>query len=55
MKRITIEITDNEWKELSDTLKHELGEPLSDEEIENIVKKDIVKYIRETYIRSLGV
>lgn len=55
MKEIVISLTDDEWRELSDTLRHEFGEPLSDEKVENIMKKDVVKYIRETYIRSLGV
>ena len=54
MKRITIELTDGEWKELCDTLRHELGEPLRDEEIENIVKKEAVKFVRDVYIHALG-
>lgn len=54
MKQIVVSLTDDEWKELSDTLRHEFGEPLSDEEIENIVKKEIAKFVRDTYIRSFG-
>jgi hypothetical protein len=54
MKRITIELTDYEWKEISDTLRHELGEPLRDEEIKNIVKKEVERFIRDTYIHSLA-
>lgn len=54
MKEIIISITDEEWKELSDTVRHEIGEPLSDDEIENIVKKEARKFIHDTYIRSLA-
>lgn len=54
MKQIVISLTDNEWKELADTVRHELGEPLSDDEIENIVRRDIAKFIRDDYLRALG-
>ena len=54
MKRIAIELTDDEWKELSDTVRREFGEPLSDEQIESIVKKEAVKFIREIYLHALG-
>ena len=54
MKRIAIELTDDEWKELCDTFRHEFGEPLSDEEIERIVKREVVKLIREIYLHALG-
>jgi len=54
MKRITIELTDDEWKELLCTVRHEFGELLSEDEIENIVKREIEKFIRDTYIRSLA-
>ena len=53
-KRIIIELKDNAWKEMCDTVQHELGEPLGDDEIENIVKKGVAKFIHETYIRGLG-
>ncbi len=36
MKQITIFLTDDEWKELVDTARHELGEAMSDEEIERL-------------------
>ena len=55
MKQIIISLTDEEWKELLDSVRHEFGEPLSDDKVEEIVKKDVVNFIRETYIRSLGV
>ena len=53
MKQIIISLTDDEWKELLDSVRHEFGEPLSDNEVEQIVKKDVVSFIRETYIRGL--
>lgn len=53
MKRITVELTDDEWKELGDTLRHEFGEPLSEDEIEKIVKKDVLKFVRDSYERAL--
>ena len=55
MKRITIELTGDEWKELSDTVRREFGELLSDGEVEKIVKKDVARFIHDTYIRCLGV
>ena len=54
MKEIVISITDNEWKELLDTVRHELGTLLTDDEIEEIVKKEVAKFIHETYICGLG-
>ena len=54
MKRIVISLTDDEWKELLDTVRQEFGELLSDEEIENIVKKEVERFIRDTYIHSLA-
>lgn len=53
VKEIVIPLTDDEWKELLDTVRHELGESLTDEEIENIVKREVGKSIRDTYICSL--
>lgn len=55
MKQITIFMTDGEWKELLDSVKHEIGEPVTDNEIEEIVKKEILKFIRDNYIYGLGV
>ena len=52
MKRITIELRDDEWKELSDTLQHELGKPLGDNEVEQIVKKDVRGFIIDMYVRG---
>lgn len=54
MKGITFVLTDDEWKELQDTVRREFGEPLSDSEVEEIVKKEVAKFVRDTYIRSLG-
>ena len=54
MKQIIISLTDEEWKELLDSVRHEFGEPLSDDKVEEIVKKDVGNFIRETYIRDLG-
>ena len=54
MKQIIISLTDEEWKELLDSVRYEFGEPLSDNEVEEIVKKGVVNFIRETYIRGLG-
>ncbi len=55
MKQITIFLTDDEWKELVDTVRHELGEPMSDDEIERKVRDDMTAFIQSTYIHSLGV
>jgi len=54
MKSITIELADDEWTELLDTARHEFGDPLTDDEIEEIVKKGVAKFIHETYICGLG-
>jgi len=54
MKQIVISLTDDEWKEISDTIQHEFGEPLNDEKVENIMRKHVAKFIRDTYIRGLG-
>lgn len=53
MKKITIELTDYEWKELSETIRHELGELLSDGKVEKIVKKDVLRFVRDSYKRAL--
>jgi hypothetical protein len=55
MKQITIFLSDDEWKELAETVRHELGEPKSDEEIERKVKSEIDIYVRATYLHGLGV
>ena len=55
MKQITIFLSDDEWKELVDTVRHELGEPMSDEEIERKMQSEIDSYVRATYLHSLGV
>lgn len=55
MKEITILLKDEEWKELCDTVRHEIGESITDEETEKMIKEDIIGFIRETYIRGLGV
>lgn len=54
MKQITVFLTDDEWKELLDSVKHETGESLSDNEIEEVVKKEVLKFIRDNYIHGLG-
>lgn len=54
MKQIIISLTDEELKELLDNVRYEFGEPLSDNEVEEILRKDLVNLIRETYIRELG-
>ncbi|MFQ5758063.1 MAG: hypothetical protein ACE5IF_00125 [Candidatus Bathyarchaeia archaeon] len=53
MKEIAVSLTDDEWKQLLDTIRREFRGTLSDNEIEEIVKKDIVKFIRDTYIHGL--
>lgn len=55
MKQITIFLTDDEWKELVDTVRHELGETTSEDEIERKVEGEIDSYVRATYLHGLGV
>jgi len=55
MKQITIFLSDDEWKELVETVRHELGETVSEEEIERKVRDDMTAFIQSTYIHSLGV
>jgi len=54
MKQIILSLTDDEWKELLDTVRHELGEPLSEDEIEKLVKRAVREFIRDTYICSFA-
>lgn len=54
MKQLIIVLKDEEWTELCDTIKHEFGEPMKDEEIETMLKKDVIDFIRATYIHGLG-
>ena len=54
MKQITINLTDQEWKELCDTLLHELGELISENEMESLVKRGVKRFVRDTYIRSFA-
>jgi hypothetical protein len=55
MKQITFFLTDGEWKELVDTVRHESGEAMSEEEIKRKMRDDITAFIQSTYIHSLGV
>jgi hypothetical protein len=55
MKQITIFLSDDEWKELVETVRRELGEPMSDDEINRKVKSEIDSYVRSTYLHGLGV
>jgi len=55
MKQITIFLSCEEWNELIETVRHELGEAMSDEKIERRVKSEIDSYIRSTYLHGLGV
>lgn len=55
MKQITIFLSDDEWKELVGTVRHEIGETMSDDEIERKAKSEIDSHIRSTYLHDLGV
>lgn len=55
MKRITIFLSREEWNELIEAVRHELGEAMSEEEIERKVRDDITAFIQSAYIHSLGV
>jgi len=46
MKQITIFLSCEEWNELIETVRHELGELVSDDEIERKAKREIDGYIR---------
>ena len=55
MKQITIFLSYDEWKELLDIVRRELGETISEEEIKGKVKSEIDRYIRATYVQGFGV
>jgi hypothetical protein len=54
MKRLIIFLTDEEWTEVLSSVRHELGEPLEEDQVENTVIKEVTNLIRETYIQGLG-
>lgn len=55
MKQITIFPSDDEWKELVDTVRRELGETVSEEEIGQKVRNEVKEHIKGTYLYGLGV
>ena len=55
MRQITVFLTDDEWKELVDTVRRELGETISEDEIERKVRDDMTAFIQSAYIHRLGV
>jgi hypothetical protein len=54
MKRLVISLSDEEWNDVLSSVRHELGEPLDEKQIEDIVIKEMAKFIRENYIQGLG-
>jgi thermostable 8-oxoguanine DNA glycosylase len=55
MKRLVISLTDKEWKEAVSSVRHELGEPLGEKQVEKILIKEVANFIRETYVQSLAI
>jgi len=55
MKQITIFLSDDEWKELVETVSHEIGELKSGDAVERKVQDDVLGYIRNSYIHGLGI
>jgi hypothetical protein len=54
VKHITITISDADWKSVVDTCRKEL--PVYDEDnIENMIKKQLVAWLLETWVQELGV
>jgi hypothetical protein len=54
MKQLVILLTDEEWTEAISSVRHELGEPLDEKRVEDIIMKEVVSFIRETYVQGLG-
>lgn len=54
MKQLIISLTDEEWTEVVSSVRHELGEPLDEKRVEDMVIREATKFIRETYLRDLG-
>jgi hypothetical protein len=54
LKRLVIFLTDEEWTEAISSVRHELGEPLDEKRVEDIIMKEVANFIRETYIQGLG-